>query len=321
MVDDTNVMTQTLKNSTFQLLLNLRISNAIVPSSLVLLGLFWNNMAGFDLGYVFLIFSIFFGNVFAFVVNDFYDVSADIEDPVKKMRNVFCSNETRNPGMQALYSSLILSLIFGALTSFNVLIIVGLLNLVFFFYSAPPVRLRDRMFWDWIFVILWKGLIILACYVYIFGMTEFRGDTFIYGTLLIIFVLTLIGQIRVNQLTDFEVDKQTNKTNTVQILGRQRSILIYKILFVIFFATGFFLCWVFQLYFAMSLILINLTLYYFVRPSKRHYILDYSLIWVVVLFVEKYWAIFNFYVLLLFGTWVVVMFGLAVFHTKRKGLI
>ncbi len=322
MVDSTSLMTQTPELSTFQLLINLRISNAIVPTGLILLGLFWNNLAGFGLGYLFLIFSTFFGNVFVFVVNDYYDTDADLEDPLKRMRNVFCSPTTKKAGIQVLFLSVLLSMIFAALISVNIFIIMGVLNGVYFFYSAPPVRLRDRMLWDWIFVLLWKGLIIIAGYVYIFAWTWFGNEPFIYGTLFLFLTITMIGQITINQLSDFEVDKKTNKTNTVQMLGRHRAVLVYKALFILFFATGVVLSVYYQLYITLGLICANLALFYFVKQEKRQYILDYSLIWVVILFVERYLylGVYNIYAQVLSGTWVVAMIGIAVIHARRKEL-
>ncbi|MFX0203732.1 MAG: UbiA family prenyltransferase [Candidatus Hodarchaeota archaeon] len=310
-----------LKYSTLQLIMNLRFSNAAVNTGLVLTGLLWNKMAGFDLGYLVLIFGMFCANVFTFVVNDFYDVSADFEDPVKKVRNVFCSTETKKLGMQVLYLSLVLSIILGALASLNTLLIVIVFNVALYFYSAPPVRFRDRIIWDWVFIMLWKGFIIMAGYVYLFGWTWFGNDLFISGTLSLLLLVSLIGQIQVNQLIDFEVDSKTNNMNTVQRLGYHRASLIYKILLVIFYGIGFYLCYVFQLYFTLSLILISLALYYFVTSSKRHIVLDYSLAWIIILFVEKSLPVFNIYQLIFIGSGIVAMFGIAFWHAKRKGLI
>ncbi len=301
--------------------MNLRFSNAAVNTGLVLSGLFWNNMTGFDLRYLVLIFSMFFGNVFAFIVNDYYDVSADIEDPVKRVRNVFCSAEKKNLGKQILYLSLVLSIILSAWASLNTLIVMILFNVALFLYSAPPVRFRDRIIWDWVFILLWKGLIIMAGYVYLFGWTWFGNDLFISGTLSLLLLVSLIGQIQVNQLIDFEVDSKTNNMNTVQRLGRHRANLIYKFLLVIFFSIGFYLCYAFQLYFTMILILINLTLNYFVTSDKRHIVLDYSLAWILILFVEKSLPEFSINQSILIGSGIVAMFGLAFWHAKRKGLI
>lgn len=321
MADHTSLITKAPKTSTFQFLFNLRASNASVNTGLVLIGLFWNNMAGFNLGYVFLLFGVFFANLSAFVVNDFYDASADFEDPVKKERNVFCSDETRTRGIQALFLSVTLSLIFSALASVKILIIMCLFNVLLFLYSAPPTRFRDRLFWDWTFILLWKGLNILAGYVYLFGWTWFGNDPFITGTLSILMLIGLIGHIRVNQLMDFEVDGKTNNINTVQRLGRYHTNILYLILQAIFYGIGVYLCLIYQLYFAMVLILLTLALYYFVKPSKRQYVIDYSLIWIIALFLEKYMSLFNIYATILFGMFVIGMVGFAILHAKRVELI
>ncbi len=141
--------------------------------------------------------------------------------------------------MQILYLSLVLSIILSAFASLNTLIVVILFNVALFLYSAPLVRFRDRFMWDWVFILLWKGLNIMAGYVYLFGWTWVGNDLFIFGTLSLLLLVSLIGQIQVNQLIDFEVDSITNNVNTVQRLGRYRASLIYKFLLVIFFSMGF----------------------------------------------------------------------------------
>jgi len=305
--------------STIQLLDDLRLSYAVVSTGLILLGFFWNNLIGFAWRYVALILGVFFANVFTFIVNDFYDASHDSKDPEKRVRNLFCSPDTRQLGRAALYTSLGLSLFFGGLVSPIILLIIVLFNILALFYSAPPIKLRDRPYWDWIFVFLWKGLIIYAGYVYFFGTNLFNGDIFLYGTLMIIMVLSLISQLD-NQIRDFVVDKTTNTDHSVQRLGYKSASILRRILIVFVFVFSCIFCYFLGLYITMMLILLNASLYYFVKPGKFRHVIDFTNIWFVVLFLEHFMAFYSYRQQLLFSAWIAVMVGLAVFHVKRINL-
>ena len=298
---------------------DLRFSYAVVSSGLILLGFFWNNLTGFTWQYIALILSIFFANVFTFVINDFYDAEQDSLDPVKRARNMFCSPETSQLGKGVLYASLGLSIFFGGIVSPPILIIILLFNILGFVYSAPPIKLRSRRYWDWIFVFLWKGLIISAGYIYFFGIERFAGNFFIYGTLAIILLFSLIGQLD-NQIRDFTVDKTNNSFHTVQHLGYGTAIILKRSLLVLFFTFSFVFCYFFELYITMILILLNGSLYYFVPSDKHHIVPDFANQWVVVLFLEHALPFFSYRQQILFSAWIVVMVALAVLHVKRKSL-
>jgi 4-hydroxybenzoate polyprenyltransferase len=302
-----------------QLLIDLRLSYAVVSSGLVLLGFFWNNLEGFDMQYLVLIVSIFCANVFMFVVNDFYDAPHDVEDYRKRIRNVFCSLDTRMLGKVTLYASLGLSLLLGAVVSLSILSIIIIFNLLAFSYSAPPIKLRNRAYWDWIFVFLWKGLIISAGYIYFFGTDLHALNSFIVWTLAIILLFSLIGQLD-NQLRDFEVDRTTNSGHSVQRLGPRTSSYLKTVLLVFFFASSLVFCYLFGFYITFSLIVFNVSLYYFASSHKYSHILDFAAIWIVVLFLEHFKALFSFQQQLLFSVWVVTMGGIAILHAKRKKL-
>ncbi len=305
--------------STVQLSIDLRLSYAVVSTGLILLGFFWNNLTGFGWQYVILIVGVFFANVFMFIINDFYDASHDFKDPVKRARNLFCFPNTKKLGNVVLYASLCLSLFLGAVVSLPILLIIILFDLLAFFYSAPPIKLRNRLYWDWIFVFLWKGLIIAASYVYFFGTDLSAGNSFMYGTLMIVLLLSLISQMD-NQIRDFKVDKTTNSGHSVQRLGHKKSSLLKLVFLIFFFAFSFMFCYLLGLYVTMILILINISLYYFVNPIKYSHVLEFVSIWVVVLFLEHFIALFSYRQQLLFSAWIAVMIGIAIIHVKRVNL-
>jgi len=302
-----------------QVLVDLRLSYAVVATGLILLGFFWNKLDGFSLRYVALIVSVFLANVFIFVVNDFYDAADDAKDPVKRARNLFCSADMQSLGKLILYASLGFSLLLGGVVSIPVFVIVVLLNFLGFSYSAPPIKLRDRLYWDWIFVFLWKGLVIAAGYVYFFGIGLVSEDNFIYGSLLLVLLYSLISQMD-NQIRDFVVDKNNLTNHSVQRLGYKTASRIKRFFLTLFFGFSLVFSYVLGLYITMVLIVINISLYYFVSPSKHSYVLDFANQWVVVLFLEHFMGYYSFRQQLLFVTWIVVMIGLAVFHVKRTNL-
>jgi len=277
--------------SIIQLSKDLRLNYAVVSSGLILLGFFWNNLNGFDWQYMALIVSTFFANVFGFVVNDFYDSTHDFKEYVKKTRNLFCSSNTKRLGKVVLYVSLSLSLLFSVVVSPNIFLIIVLFDFLAFFYSAPPIRLRNRLYWDWIFVFLWKGIIIFAGYIYFSGIILPRGP-FMLGVLTMVLLSSLINQID-NQIRDFEVDKMTNTDNSVQQLGSHNASSINHILLVLFYTFSFVFCYFLGLYVTMLLILLNVSLYCFVNPSKYGYVIKFTGIWIVVLFLEHFMIYFS----------------------------
>jgi len=304
--------------SMIQLLKDLRLNYAVVSSGLILLGFFWNKLEGFDWQYVALIVSIFYANLFGYVINDFYDAIYDDQEYGKKLRNLFCSSTTKRLGKIVLYASLSLSLLFGGIVSPQIFIIIVLFNILAFCYSAPPFKLRNRLYWDWLFIFLWKGLIIFTGYFYFFGLI-FPSDFFIGGTLMMVLLLSLISQID-NQLRDFKTDKITNADNTVQRLGTYNASSINWFLIGLFYTFSFVFCFLLGHYVTMLLILLNVIPYFFVNSSQYGNMIQFTNIWIVVLFLEHFMGYFSYTQQLLSYVWIVVMGGIALRHVKRTGL-
>ena len=304
--------------SVIRIMIELRLGYAVVSTGLILLGYFWNKLEGFSMEYIVLVVSIFFANVFMFVVNDYYDAPHDSFDSVKRTRNVFCSHETVNLGKTILYSSLLLSLALSAVVSLPIFVIVILFDGLAYAYSAPPIKLRNRLYWDWIFVIFWKGLIIAASYVYFFG-TDLAPTPFMYGTLTIILLSSIINQMD-NQIRDFKVDKVNNSGHSVQRLGHETSSLVKSALLTLFFAFSLAFGYFLSLYVTMAVIVLNISLYYIVNPRKYTTVLELTNVWVVLIFLEYFKSYFSFEQQLIFSLWVVAMGVLVVIHAKRYHL-
>ncbi|MBU7031811.1 MAG: UbiA family prenyltransferase [Theionarchaea archaeon] len=303
--------------SPVSLMIDLRFNYAVVSSGLILVGFFWNNLQGFSLRFIVLIVSIFCANVFMFVVNDYYDALHDALDPVKRQRNVFCSRNNEKTGKIVLFSSLGLSLFLSLLVSIPVLMVVILFNLLAIAYSAPQIKLRNRMYWDWIFVFLWKGLVLAASYIYFFG-TDFSVMTpFMYGTLFIIMEFSLISQLE-NQIRDFEVDRLSNSNHSAQQLGHKTSSVVQHILLISFFTFSGAFCYYMDLYVTLLLIIFSVLLFYFVHIIKKSVVLELINIWIIILFLEHFMDSYSFHQQLLFSGWTVAMVLLAIIHVKRN---
>ncbi|MBU6997909.1 MAG: UbiA family prenyltransferase [Theionarchaea archaeon] len=304
--------------SALGLLEDLRFDYAVVSSALILVGFFWNHLQGFSWQVVILVVSVFCGNVFMFVVNDYFDAPHDLRDPTKGTRNVFCSERYRQFGIAVLYTSSGVSLALAASITWAVFVPILLLNVLALLYSAPPVRLRDRMYWDWIFVFFWKGLIIAASYLYFLGV-RFTTEPFVWGSLFILLLISLHGQMD-NQIRDFHVDKVSSASHTVQKLGRNTSHILKVMLLVFFFGFSILFCSFFNLYVTAALICANLSLYYFAHPEKYSHVMDFAHIWIIVMFLEHFMGNFSPQQHVLFSGWIVIMTGLALVHVKRTNL-
>ncbi len=274
-----------------QLSRDLRLHYAFMSSSLVCLGLFLNYLEGFDWWFLILFLSFFCANVFGFLVNDFYDTTSDYHDVEKRTRNLFCNPNTKRLATGVLYTSLSLSIVFSGIVSISMLLIVILFNSLAYVYSAPPIQLRNRPYWDWIFVFLWKGLIIFAGQYHFSGVTILQ-DPFPIGAVTMILILSLIAQIT-NQMRDYNVDKLTNTINSSQYLGLRTTSSLHRSLQTIFFSFSVIFCVFFGLHVTTLLILLNLSLYYLVQPSKYNNILEFANVWIISAFLENFTAYFS----------------------------
>lgn len=173
------------------------------------------------------------------------------------------------------------------------------------------------MYWDWIFVFLWKGLVLVASYIYFFG-TDFSVMTpFMYGTLFIIMEFSLISQLE-NQIRDFEVDRLSNSNHSAQQLGHKTSSVVQHILLISFFAFSGAFCYYMDLYVTLLLIIFSVLLFYFMHIIKKSVVLELINIWIVILFLEHFMDSYSFHQQLLFSGWTVAMVFLAIIHVKRN---
>jgi 4-hydroxybenzoate polyprenyltransferase len=93
---------------------------------------------------------------------------------------------------------------------FNILILYP----IGFFYCHPKIRLRNRIFFDWIIHSIWPACVFAIIYFFYFSTIDLLfGIYFIFGLF-----FGLFAQIE-NQIRDFEIDKTNNDNNTTQFIG------------------------------------------------------------------------------------------------------
>jgi 4-hydroxybenzoate polyprenyltransferase len=301
-----------------QILSDLRLNYALVSSTLVFLGFFLNHLEGFDWPFVVVFLSFFCANVFGFVVNDFYDARSDGHEIGKKTRNLFCSPNTKQLATCVLYASLSLSFVFSGIVSPSILLIIILFNTLAFVYSAPPVQLRNRPYWDWIFVFLWKGVIIFTGQFYFSGLI-IPQDPFVIGVLTMILLLSLLSQIN-NQIRDFKVDKLTNTANSSQHMGLRSASSLHRFLLSIFYSFSFVFCAVFGLYITIMLLLLNISLYYLVQPKKYGNILEFANVWIISVFLEYFKVYFSYQQQQIITIGIMLTIGIVVWYGKHINL-
>jgi 4-hydroxybenzoate polyprenyltransferase len=302
--------------SFFQILRDLRLHYALMSTSLICLGFFLNYLEGFNWWFPVLYLSFFCSNVFGFVVNDFYDAASDNHEFGKQTRNLFCSTNTKQFATGVLYASLSLSIVLSGLVAPSMVLITILFNTLAYVYSAPPIQLRNRPYWDWIFVFLWKGLIIFAGQYYFSGVIP--HDSFSIGVITMILMLSLLAQIT-NQIRDFNVDKLMNTMNSSQYLGFHTTSSLHRVLLILFFSFSILFCVLFKLHGTMLLILLNLSLYYLVQPTKYHNVLEFANVWIISVFLEYFTTYFrNQQYVITIG--IILIIGSTIWYGKRINL-
>lgn len=302
--------------SFFQILHDLRLHYALMSSSLICLGFFLNYLDGFNWWFPALFLSYFCANIFGFVVNDFYDAASDNREFGKRTRNLFCSTDTKQLATGIMYASLSLSIVLSGLIAPSMLLITILFNTLAYAYSAPPIQLRNRPYWDWIFVFLWKGLIIYAGQYYFSGVIP--HDPFSIGVVTMILMLSLLAQIT-NQIRDFTVDKSTKTINSSQYLGFHTTSSLYRVLLILFFAFSIVFCVLFRLHGTTLLILLNLSLYCLVQPTKYHNVLEFANVWIISVFLEYFTTYFrNQQYVITIG--IILIIGSTIWYGKRINL-
>lgn len=179
------------------------------------------NLSGFIAGYL----VVFFMDLSTHFNNDYFDIDVDRNAPFKPFgnRNIFLEHpELMRSSLIASITSTAISLILAALlvksTSWDIVAVALLFNLLGWLYSAPPVRLHSRRLGE-ITIAIGTGFCVPAIgYIIASGgltkpFTPFMIPLVLYG-----FNLSLCLQV-----PDYEVDLAMEKKTIVGLIGRRKT--------------------------------------------------------------------------------------------------
>ncbi len=152
---------------------------------------------------------------YGYMYNDLEDAVDDYHDLEKRRRNPVASGEISRA--QSYVANLVLLGVGLALLAYvsRVALYLGVVfAVVGFFYSWRPLRLKSTPVWDVVSHVLFLGVQqLLITYV------AFRPlDLFVLPFFMIIVPFSLMNEI-MHELLDFDVDKATEVSNTVQMFG------------------------------------------------------------------------------------------------------
>lgn len=176
--------------------------------------------------------SIFLSPVF-FLINDYFDVPFDKLDPVKRRKNVFCVNTSRSTKIYGLLIVVLSVIIFLSLSyyiSFEIFVIAIIMTFLSAFYSAPPIRIKEIPFLDFI-----AHGVALGGSFFILGGSLISPVSILFAHP--IFVLLLIFSVLdgawiqyISQLADFKIDLIAHQRTTSVWLGFPRNIWIFNLI-------------------------------------------------------------------------------------------
>ncbi len=176
---------------------------------------------------------IFGAQIFLFASNDYFDRHVDALDPKKKIRNPVCDGRVTVKGVQVLLVATLVITVAGSMFfGFWTLIYTAITMFVYYYYTAPPLRFKNKVGWD---------VISHATFINTFPyfMCLIALDDFTVGTVFLLSVFMMrssMAQI-LQEVRDYEVDRKVER-NTVVVLGQKRSIwLVFGIYMTLFISS------------------------------------------------------------------------------------
>ncbi|MHA1978134.1 MAG: UbiA family prenyltransferase [Candidatus Hodarchaeales archaeon] len=177
---------------------------------------------------------------YIWMINDYYDAPYDLLDDKKGERNYFCSSNIQNRPYLAkimLLTPIIISLTFGLVINSEVFVLVCITLLLGHFYSAPPVRFKERPIFD----LITHGFYASGLFFLLGGLVLSPFASLIQQPLFLVFLLLAILDgiwLQFNsQLIDLEIDLKGNQRTTSVVLGKRNSVLVLRGLICCMLAT------------------------------------------------------------------------------------
>jgi chlorophyll synthase len=148
----------------------------------------------------------------AFAYNDLCDAPYDAQDPKKRRRNFF----TRQGSLRYWYIAAPIALSVALLSFLQFgergLVLIGVALIALWAYSAPPLRLKSRPFFDLITHALFVQTFPYFICLFLIGVTWQPID---YLLLSLFFLSSLSAQLE-QQARDYKIDRRTDRNFTTQ---------------------------------------------------------------------------------------------------------
>ena len=168
---------------------------------------------------------------YVWMINDYYDAPYDSLDVKKRNRNYFCSSDIQDKPYLAkvmLLTPVIISISCSLILGIEGIILASITLLLGHFYSAPPLRFKERVFLD----LISHGLYASGLFFLLGGVVISPIASLIQQPLfLVFFILAILDGIWIqfnSQLIDLKVDQKGNQRTTSVVLGNHVSILLLR---------------------------------------------------------------------------------------------
>ena len=175
---------------------------------------------------------VFSAQIFLFASNDYFDRHIDALDEKKKQRNLACSgNVTSKQIYLLLFATATLAVAGSLYFNFYAVLFTIVSLFVFLFYTAEPLRFKNKVGLD----VLSHGILIntfpyFFCLIALWHFTS--GSVFL---LIVLMLRSTMAQL-LQEVRDYEVDKQVER-NTAVILGQKKTIWIVFIIYLVIFVS------------------------------------------------------------------------------------
>ena len=182
---------------------------------------------------IFVLPAVFFQQAFLFANNDYWDKDADAQNEMKIRRNVISSGQlSLLEGRLFLFILFLLGMIFSAPLGWPALLLAAVFLFTSYAYTAPPFRLKGRIFWD-----MMSHAFVVFSHPFLFT-TVALGLYSVRNMIMYIIFIFLSLYIQISQETrDCEEDTKI-ETNSVVAMGYKKAYLLMSILLL----TSIFLC-------------------------------------------------------------------------------
>ncbi len=172
---------------------------------------------------------------YVWMINDYFDAPYDRLDKVKGERNYFCSSNIQEKPYLAwilLLTPVLISLLFSIVIGVEAIVLVLTTLIIGHFYSAPPIRLKEKMFLD----LISHGLYASGLFFLLGGIVLSPFSLVMHQPVFLVFLsISILDGIWIqfnSQLLDLEIDELGDQRTTSVLLGRQKSIVILRALIV-----------------------------------------------------------------------------------------